>query len=758
MNFTADMVVQGDLSAGNIIIYDYLHRKRGPVFLQRNLARAFRFHQRVAHEGFNRFPDSGSTARKLWKPPTWESLDQMIDRAGLHGTFILDVLNLVPLNNKSTGSKVDNAKRQVKKTRSSALANCSFQLTIFRDDGRKSILPNYEATLHRSMLQEKAIDICTDRIALSNDDLAPNKDASGGSAKHRMLLYLDFASEDDARAVYDYMGIDKMSSSSTRLEARHGNITDLAFQKMTLRLTDLITNEPVLSLDVTIGRIDTANESILETHNRHTRNLRQSALLTSTRDSQKYRIVYIWPEDKHKQKEVRGIKCYQPRCGRSMTNVNELLMHLRNTHCLHDHDCMDTGPDEQGVHKYVISCTVSNIESQHRASDRTDDPREMMIEAPEQSFEIDKSVQGDQSWENTARNPRVIRSVGSKLHPTQAREIVVGPQRKLPEQVIAKSACTKKTYIVPKPPAGVTFFASITKQPLKPGAQLSESDDDVDEEWIKLRKSAEIDKEYASDATKRFLKQFDAHMGEEHLESDVHLGESVVRFARKQAQWIWSAAVFDEFEQKLEELWEDNIISRDILDGSLRIVQSKRPGKEPKDLSQGIAGINLMSNTSSTAATRTISSRSKRERKGKGRALVPENGQLTPATTDSDGDVAMKEAAEGQGFKRDSTVNGVEKAVPYDMCYCGQDALSSSTISFSPAIACINIVRYRIFIFFFSSPSSILPLANSSQDCIRRTFHVSCVEKRANGPIERPDPRHRTWTCDECKHASLTGS
>ncbi|KAL6708294.1 hypothetical protein ACN47E_003218 [Coniothyrium glycines] len=695
------MVARKDPSVGNILLYEYLATKRTPIFLQRNLIRFLRTNQHILSGGnAEDFPEDNYISRRHWNPPSRDLLCQMVERANLQGSFVLDLQKLVPLT-KLNPVKASLVQSHTKRARQALLAHCRIKITVHRNDGQKVFGPaNFEATLHGEP-RTREVTFAMERITISHDELFTT-----AASKCRLSLTLNFASESDAKDVYAYMGLDKVLSCLTRLEAKQGNIIDMAYAKATLRLVDHA-NDPILGLDVAMGRAETPKESILESYSRHTRSFRHAQASTAPLDTL-FRVTYVWRHDNDRQQEVRGLSCHQNRCGRTVRNTKELMMHLRNTHYMHEYVCGKEELDENGLCHYTITCTLLNADTTHRASDRTDDPRDYLVEAPDEIFDLDKSLRGDLSWENTARQSQHLRPPNLRAKTNQKRGPPSGPRRKLPGAVVARPTNDRRTYIVPEAPPNVVFFRSVTKQPLMAGDAISESDDELDEAWLQQRKCAEIEQEHVSEDTKQFLKAFDIFIGNENLESDVHLGDSVVRFAREHAILLRDAAVFENFQKKLESLSADNIISREVKDGCVDIVRSNEPVPRSLRLSQSLPDLQVRASGSSISSTQRRIARPHKDRKGKAKAL-----QCT--------DVEQKLSMEAVD-------------PPFDQCYCGEDALSSCSLPNSPAISC------------------------SSIHCIRRTFHVVCIEKQTGSSLDQSSYRQRTWTCDDCKGVSTIGS
>ncbi|KAL1623806.1 hypothetical protein SLS54_004267 [Diplodia seriata] len=122
-------------------------------------------------------------------------------------------------------------------------------------------------------------------------------------------------------------------------------------------------------------------------------------------------------------------------------------------------------------------------------------------------------LRGDESWIKTGLGLK------KKLHP--GLRIAPLPQGavepKKPMEVLDMPVVERKRHRVPKAPAGLRFYRSDSKRLLVEGELLSESDDEISENWLKLRRNlATKDAEVATPA-KIFMMKWDDYMQDEHL-------------------------------------------------------------------------------------------------------------------------------------------------------------------------------------------------------------------------------------------------
>ncbi|KAL1795498.1 hypothetical protein ACET3X_005722 [Alternaria dauci] len=446
-------------------------------------------------------------------------------------------------------------------------------------------------------------------------------------------------------------------------------------------------------------------------------------------------------------------------------------MHLISWHEYFDYNVILEQVDKDGVECWRFESEVANYRAGQRAGDTADEPFDVCVLAPPQPFDRRQYLAGNDEFERAARIEKPTRHAKPKPA-TGGSKLGLGSRpRKPPDQVQSRPRREKKRFVVPNAPKGITFFRSISKRPLQPGEVISESDDELDEGWMYCRKHVEIDKTKLSDASKRFLKLYDDFMREENLQSEMHVEESIVRFARECGpQLLHDDEVYREFRKKLDELLEEDIISKEVHE-ALKIVENKEGNSTAaNELARHLAFLdvqyqetpvaptdegenqNLVPRQYQNAARYGSGFHSGHERqprildwvsdlangvfkgsktaqlskdKGKGKAVTTEAGYLTPINGDHDGDVDMGDKPSISMPLEPAEVPQDEDAdPPYDLCYCSQDA--SAIPGKSGLVACNN------------------------TDCIRRIFHLSCIQQHTKTPTPTLTPKTRDWTCDEC--------
>lgn len=123
-----------------------------------------------------------------------------------------------------------------------------------------------------------------------------------------------------------------------------------------------------------------------------------------------------------------------------------------------------------------------------RASDNVPDYRVFEWVKPTRRFDIASLLRGDWSWLNEKKS---LLSSNYRREPVQASNAIVAAPKKVNlHEVKALPERRRRKYIVPQARNGVTglvFVRNRSKRFIHPGEELSESDDEVDEHWLKMK-------------------------------------------------------------------------------------------------------------------------------------------------------------------------------------------------------------------------------------------------------------------------------
>ncbi|KAH7371962.1 hypothetical protein BKA66DRAFT_423378 [Pyrenochaeta sp. MPI-SDFR-AT-0127] len=723
-----------DRFSGNILLYHYLSTKRNRIFLNRSITRALKVHKYILGNGSTHgFPGSDHESRSEWKLPSLDALDDMVEQEKSKGSFVLDVHGFKTL---PTG-KVLARNKIARKSRNLFSVQSTVQISIIAES---SILPCNSPPPQKAIVKGvesdhgRRADAETDRIVIKPDDLSisPYRRSLSLDTSYKMILSVNFSSQTDAENLYKHLGSDAANPEiHTRLSASFPNILECPTGTTILPLKD---NKRRLDFGVEVSMhwIDTLAESILAAHNQQ---LKNSARPTSyptpplNVDDPKYEITYVYANEVLKR---FSLLCPHGGCQkRKPADIDDLRMHLDSWHDYFRYQAIEEGVDDEGVMRWRFECEVADHKADRRSSRRADEPFDVRITAPAQPFNQRRYLsEANDDYQKMSRLERTAK------HKMPKPAVVVPLKRhRLPEEVQERPARKKKTFSVPKAPPGVTFFRACSRRPFKEGEDVSESDDDVECNWIDLRKIAEDNKNSnLSDSARGFLKIFDKFMQEENAQSHIHAGDALVRFARQKGACLWHDELLGEFTAKIEELTKDEVISEEIYAGCLRIVHSQKPTVQVgNELSQRLAELDVTTSSVASSPSKERAgeaAKGAKSRKGKGKAKVTDTGHLTPITADSDGDIEMREAALNSLLVVEAKPQAEQADAPFGQCVCGVDALTCPGTS--PIIAC------------------------KGMDCIRRYFHLDCIKENLMSLGGVLGQNRRDWACDDCKGISDT--
>lgn len=138
----------------------------------------------------------------------------------------------------------------------------------------------------------------------------------------------------------------------------------------------------------------------------------------------------------------------------------------------------------------------------------------------------------------------------------------------------------RKSYKVPKPLLegrdDIKLYRDVTKRPLSAGEWVSESDDDDGEmEWLheKERSILRSDPNIPEKA-KAFLEKLNPFMRRLRLASNKYIPDAMLKFSEEHKSWIQgNEDIYEEFERKLDELVEDELIQQNHSDKCMAIVK-----------------------------------------------------------------------------------------------------------------------------------------------------------------------------------------
>lgn len=532
----------------------------------------------------------------------------------------------------------------------------------------------------------------TNEIVATADDLLLPDERSwtrGIGKEYEAMISINFHQSNTAADILSHIGLELpevRQDGSTRWVTRLPNILQSGGEARILPLYYVASGANKkrlpIGLEVSIHYTTHRGESLLAAHNQRLkssqREIRCSVDLDAgTTTEPKFTVSFVYLEDTKTFSELRCPHCPRLR----YRDVDDLHMHLI---CYHDFFQYRPRKEREisGTQYWVFECEVADHKADQRASDKAPDPREIQILAPKRPFNQRKYLrEANENWQKEARLERPSKQLSSK---------VAGPppnlRRRAPDEVQPKVNRVRRKYRIPRAPNGVTFFRAATKRPLAEGEYISESDDDPDMEWLRLRTENLL----MSDAdipekVKIFLKTFNLYMREERLQDETHMGDAIIRFTHEKGEWIYSEGLHDEFRKKIAELLDNQTISQEIHDGCVKIITrqaERRPERKSHPEISATLSIHptpprtplspsTVPSINETELTQRLKSNDP-SKMNKGKASVTELGQTTPQTTDYDGDVEMMDSRR----PAEASIEDVDNSAPANgTCICGREAL-----------------------------------------------------------------------------------
>ncbi|KAI6817960.1 hypothetical protein KC340_g7527 [Hortaea werneckii] len=290
-----------------------------------------------------------------------------------------------------------------------------------------------------------------------------------------------------------------------------------------------------------------------------------------------YRVRYTFLDSKKTRAQVHnGLHCIWCSAGNSQKSdlaayksLDRLMLHYA-TH--HDHFRCEVN-DRRTVENQELVNIMLSLADRPTSHVTREKPatEEYSWVAPRRPFDIAAHVNGDQSWMAGARS-KAKRGPG---RPPRLREDTEASAWKLPtvkanrkrpsvENVQDVPEQRKRKFSDPQV-EGITFYHALSKQRIRSGETLSESEDEMyDDRLIHSQRQA-FKQLGLSKAEAAFHEAFNRHMDAEQPSSTILLREAIVRFARKNCVSLVDAVWLSAFEAKLKHLQAHRVIGDDVV-------------------------------------------------------------------------------------------------------------------------------------------------------------------------------------------------
>ncbi|KAK5137076.1 hypothetical protein LTR08_001085 [Meristemomyces frigidus] len=226
--------------------------------------------------------------------------------------------------------------------------------------------------------------------------------------------------------------------------------------------------------------------------------------------------------------------------------------------------------NEGGRLMVMISFTLTDIYSSSTPAEKPAHEEYSWI-APDRPFDLSRHVAGDESWAGGSK-AKAKRGVG---RPAKLREDVIAGASVMPDTTASKKrpsldevldlpAPKRKKHTVPDVD-GVTFYHNLSKQQIKTGELLRESDDEIYDDRLAQSQQHNFTELGLSSSECDFHQMFNRHVDAEQPASAIFSREAIIRFARAHQNKLSDEGWRHAFEKKLRHLRAHGVIDAEVM-------------------------------------------------------------------------------------------------------------------------------------------------------------------------------------------------
>ncbi|KAF2770882.1 hypothetical protein EJ03DRAFT_326199 [Teratosphaeria nubilosa] len=272
-------------------------------------------------------------------------------------------------------------------------------------------------------------------------------------------------------------------------------------------------------------------------------------------------------------------------------DVERLLGHY-NLYHWQFHWKLDSQTLEDGGKEVVtISMKMSREVSGDEESEE-DGVTEFEMVPPEKPFDLKAYNAGDRTWAQSVRlrAPRESSSASAanvmkqrgrsrkqqdfgtaSASPAPMAAAAIVEKRSALDQVPDLPISKRRKYVVPDIP-GTTFYHSLSKQPMMPGEEFSESDDEMyDDRLAEAQRVSMLELGLTADE-QDFYAAYNRHLDAERSGSNLFIRDGMVRFTRKHLKDLQKPAWRRMVAKKLDHLVAHRVIGHDVMDYCMDLV------------------------------------------------------------------------------------------------------------------------------------------------------------------------------------------
>jgi hypothetical protein len=238
--------------------------------------------------------------------------------------------------------------------------------------------------------------------------------------------------------------------------------------------------------------------------------------------------------------KVQGFSCAI--CDRQLNSEESLRLHLKAIHgglIFHVHQPFSKPPD--------LSVSFEEDEPMPLERQQNGISETIQLGPALKSFNTESYLEGDQSWVKSRLGPDDTSGLvhhdsasSSSVHESQRSSPVTSPEvMDIEKPQITKAAPVSKSRTIIVPRIRQRLFDTMTKRLLRPGEELSNSDDEVDENWV-MSKHSDIINDFTdvTENEKDYIIHWDTFMMAEKITANKHVEDAILRFVRQNRQWL----------------------------------------------------------------------------------------------------------------------------------------------------------------------------------------------------------------------------
>ncbi|KAK9428862.1 hypothetical protein V1505DRAFT_375850 [Lipomyces doorenjongii] len=240
-------------------------------------------------------------------------------------------------------------------------------------------------------------------------------------------------------------------------------------------------------------------------------------------------------------------------------------------HFMTCHELFSFRMDQRQPQMIDVYITLTGEFLYERASTKVPDMRILQWMRPKSKFRLLDYLRGDLSWlqegaaalamqmpMNPATSAVLESRTRSNSRQSSIRNLTPGIEESLRWTMISVTQGfdvdtipelpPKARRVFPVPEIGVELYTTKSKRLLRPGEEMSESEDDNDDTWLAHKHEETIDDfEDVTASEKKFIKAWDRHIFEERPSSYKHVRDSLARFCRKNREMLSDRLFLIEF-------------------------------------------------------------------------------------------------------------------------------------------------------------------------------------------------------------------